>query len=116
VLLAVIIFAASWLISPGPWRAVFLTNNQVYFGKFSRLPFASTITLDNVYYLQVNQPLQSGGVQAQTQPPQFSVIKLGSEVHGPKGTMVIPLGQILFWEDLRNDSAVVHAIVSAQSK
>ncbi len=91
-----------------PWRAVFLSNNQVYFGKFWNVPFAPSITLREVYYLQVNQPIQpQDGSAAQS---GLAVIKLGSEVHGPEDAMVIPARSILYWENLKNDSAVVRTI------
>ncbi len=42
-----------------PWRAVFLSNGQVYFGKFVPPLFWHFGTLTNIYYLQVNsKPLQ----------------------------------------------------------
>lgn len=41
------------------WRAVFLSNGQVYFGKFVPPLFWHFGTLTNIYYLQVNnKPLQ----------------------------------------------------------
>lgn len=91
------------------WRAVFLTNNQVYFGKFLYLPFWSTIKLTDIYYLQVNQPLQENETSAEP-PPDIKVIKFGNEIHGPRDKMIIPKPQIIFWEDLRDDSHVVRAI------
>lgn len=108
---AAIIIAAAALFgfaaANSSWRAVFLSNNQVYFGKFWDMPFMRTMTLRDVYYLQINQPLQPPNDQT----TQFKVVKLGSEFHAPKGEMRIPLSQIIFWEDLRNDSPVVRAIM-----
>ena len=100
-----------YIESQTKWRAVFLTNNQVYFGRFLQIPFWPTARLTDIYYLQVSQPLQP---QAENQSaPQVKVIKLGGEIHGPESAMQIPVGQILFWEDLRSDSPVVKAIESS---
>ena len=100
----------------GPWRAVFLTNNQVYFGHFLWTPFSSTITLEDIYYLQASPegatsgpaPLQQG--DAESKQPAMKIVKFGNEIHGPTDKMVILKDQILFWEDLREDSAVVQKI------
>ena len=108
VIAAIVLIAAVSFISSGmKWKAVFLTNNQVYFGHFWDWPFASTITLRDVYYLQINQ------LNA-TDQSQLKLVKLGSEIHGPTNEMVIPLSQILFYETLRSDSAIVKTINGAQ--
>lgn len=107
---AVIVAGYLWsLLSSGlAWRAVFLSNNQVYFGHFWDIPFASTITLHNVYYLQ--EVSQSGTqLSGQSQAP-LKLVKLGNEIHGPTDEMVIPFSQVLFWETLRSDSAIVNTI------
>jgi len=96
-----------------PWRAVFLANNQVYFGKFYNLPFSSSVGLTKVYYLRVAEQIQPVGNAPQ---PTINLVKLGSELHGPVDKMVIPKAQILFWEDLRSDSSVVRAIESSIDK
>jgi hypothetical protein len=106
---AIIVIAWLWSVfSSGlAWRAVFLSNNQVYFGHFWNVPFASTITLRDVYYLQVAQANQQLSGQDQA---SLKLVKLGSEIHGPTNEMVIPMSQILFWETLRSDSAIVKTI------
>ena len=91
------------------WRAVFLANNQVYFGHFWDVPFASTITLRDVYYLQVAQPNQQLSGQDQS---SLKLVKLGNEIHGPTNEMVIPLSQVLFYETLRSNSAIVQTITN----
>ncbi len=89
----------------GPkWQAVFLTNNQVYFGRLENYNREYTV-LKNVYYLQTQQAGQAF--------ENLNLVKLGSEIHGPEDTIFIPKKQILFWENLRSDSRVVGAIESA---
>jgi hypothetical protein len=95
------------------WHAVFLTNNQVYFGKMSDVPFWPTVTLRSIYYLQMDtQQLQP---QREGVEPQIKIVKFGSELHGPKDFMVIPVSQILFWEELRDDSPILQTIRQAST-
>ena len=96
------------------YQAVFLTNGQVYFGKLYR-ENSSFPVLRDVYYLQVTQPpqpLQEG----QTPPTNINLVKLGGELHGPQDEMRINKNQILFVEDLKNDSKVVTAIQQLENQ
>jgi hypothetical protein len=95
------------------WRAVFLVNNQVYFGHFVPMPFASTITLKDIYYLQVNQGIQTQDGATQ---PAMNLVKLGEEIHAPEDRMTIPRSQILYWENLKGSGAVVQAIQKYQAE
>ena len=90
------------------YQAVFLTNNQVYFGKLSNAD-SQYPTLKEVYYLQITQALQP---LEQDAPPvtNINLVKLGGEIHGPVDEMVINRDHILFFEDLKDDSQVVTAI------
>lgn len=92
----------SW--SSNKYQAVFLTNNQVYFGKLSKSGSKYPVLRD-IYYLRVTQALQPSN-PAQ----QINLVKLGGELHGPEDEMRINREQILFVEDLKADSQVVTAI------
>lgn|SRR3989344_6063657 len=92
------------------YQSVFLSNGQVYFGK---LNFSgSWIKLRDVYYLQVTDPLQpQGDEDIPTQREKnIQLIKLGSELHGPEDEMFIDRDQILFWENMKDDSKVLQSI------
>jgi len=97
------------------YQAVFLSNGQVYFGKISSLG-DKWITMKDIYYLQVTQPLQQTGTDAAKTPApaqqssNIQLIKLGSELHGPQDMMYIERDKILFWENMKDDSKVVDAI------
>jgi hypothetical protein len=98
------------------YQAVFLSNSQVYFGKLEQAS-AGSVVLRDVYYLQVQQPVQpqkDDAVQPTSQ--QASLSKLGGEVHGPEDTMFINSEHLLFWENLKDDSKVVQAIKENQKK
>jgi hypothetical protein len=94
----------------GEYQAVFLANDQVYFGKLEL--DREWVILRDIYYLQEAKDLQSAtasGTQGQPEA-QVRLVKLGSEVHGPKDEMYIPKDKIMFWENLKSDSRVVQTI------
>jgi hypothetical protein len=93
-------------IETDKYQAVFMTNGQVYFGKLADVTHTYA-DLTDVYYLQVQQAVQPA---ATDQKSQVSLTKLGSELHGPTDKMHISRDQILFWENLKDDSTVVKAI------
>ena len=95
--------------SSAGWQAVFLSNGQVYFGKVVKKN-SEILTLRDIYYLQVSQPIQPAQEGQQNQQ-NLSLVKLGNELHGPKDEMRINRDHVLFTEDLKNDSKVVDAIV-----
>lgn len=107
-IIILVVLIGWWFVNgASQWKAVFLTNNQVYFGHFWNFPFEGTITLRNVYYLQFS----GAGAQLDAQNgSQLKLVKLGSEIHGPTDEMTIPMSQVLFWETLRSDSAIVTTI------
>ncbi len=100
-------------VAPNPklYQAVFLTNGQVYFGKLSSTG-GDDMVLRDIYYLQVVQPLQQKEpAEAQTnKEPALNLVKMGSEIHGPADTMVMPKNNVIFWEDIKADGTVAKAI------
>ena len=93
-----------WFVADETYQAVFLTNDQVYFGKLSNQTSQYAVLTD-IYYLRVTEALQP------SQPrPNINLVKLGDELHGPLDRMEINRDHILFIEDLNPDSAVVTAI------
>ena len=95
------------------WQAVFLSNGQVYFGKVVKQNKVE-IKLADIYYLQVTRPLQQAAEGQEQANPQgeLSLVKLGNELHGPSDIMYINRDQVLFVEDLKDDSNVVTAIAN----
>lgn len=84
-------------INKNGFQAVFLKSGQVYFGKITAIS-ETQLTLENIYYLKEN----SGN--------DPTLVKLGSEVHGPEDKMFIERAQIEFWENSKESSQVVKAI------
>jgi len=120
ILIILIILAGGWMWRQGSisgfdkdYQAVFLSNGQVYFGKVEKNNKAEVV-LEDIYYLQVTRPLQQtqeGQEQANPQG-ELSLVKLGNELHGPTDAMHINRDQILFIEDLKDDSNVFQAITN----
>jgi hypothetical protein len=86
-------------------QAVFLTNDQVYFGKITDLN-SKFLVLNNIYYLRT----QDTG--AKTNNGNVSLVKLGCELHKPYDRMVINRSQVQFWENLQSDGQVAQAVAS----
>jgi hypothetical protein len=87
------------------YQAVFLTNGQVYFGKYSTYNKDYSLLTD-IYYLQ-----NSNGLQTDINPTgNINLVKLGNEIHGPQDAMYIPMASVLFVENLKADGRVVQAI------
>ncbi len=113
VIIVVIVIGATILfrrstydIKRNQYQAVFLTNNQTYFGKITRIT-KDIIQITDVYYIQPNQNAQNN---------QITLIKLGDEVHAPENTMIINRQQVLFWENIKDDGKVVQLIKQNQQK
>jgi hypothetical protein len=94
--------SAAEVIDRNSYQAVFLTNGSTYFGKLEEQG-DQWFLLTDVFYLSASD--QSG----------TQLIKRGSEPQGPKEPMIIPRAQVLFIENLRDDSDVVSAIKKFKS-
>ena len=88
---------AGQVIDSGGYQAVFLVNGSTYFGKLQQQG-DDWFLLSDVFYLSVSE-------QAGTQ-----LIKRGSEAQAPREPMIIPVSQVLFIENLREDGEVVTTI------
>lgn len=91
--------SAAEVIDRNLYQAVFLAGGQVFFGKLQEQG-DHYFALSDVFYLSV--PDQAGA--------QGQLIKRGNEIHGPKDPMIIPVNEVLFIENLRDDSQVTTAI------
>src|SRR5689334_1559208 len=64
------------------YQAVFLNNNQVYFGRINNSMGSQFVELKDIYYLQVQQQIQPA-TSKQAPATNISLVKLGGELHGP---------------------------------
>ena len=90
------------------WQAVFLNNNQVYFGKLQNYD-GNYLTLSDVYYLKTVADLTQGDSAS-----NLNLIKLGGELHGPEDVIYIPKSSVLFWENMKDTSRVVQSIIGSK--
>jgi hypothetical protein len=81
------------------WKAVYLDDGNVYFGKFTTIPFSSTIKLRDSHYLK------SAGTST-----DLIVASKEDDRHQPKGDMAVYRNHILFTESLKRGSTLVDAI------
>lgn len=104
-------------IRSNEYQAVFLTNNQVYFGKLQQID-KSHVRLTNVYYLRQDANTNGTGQNATTAADQGTpkLVKLGDELHGPEDEIIFGENQVLFWENLKPDGKVSKAIADSQKK
>ena len=89
-------------IDPTTYQAVFLADEQIYFGKLKEID-SSYPVLEDVYYIFIENDDPSSG----------RLVKLGqNEPHNPQDQMIINRDHILFWENLKPDSRVIQTINS----
>jgi hypothetical protein len=92
------------------YQAVFLQNGQVYFGKVTSMT-SKFYNLQNVFYLSSTSNSGSGSSTSTTSTSNnYTLVKLGCELHGPYDQMVINRDQVTFWENLKDTSTVVKTI------
>ena len=101
-------------IEADQWQAVFVDNNQVYFGKLTISE--DFFILGHVYYLQAEQRAGDLGdteatldIGGETRI-DTKLIKLGNEIHGPEDQMFIERSKVLFWENMKDDASIVRSI------
>lgn len=95
-------------------QAVFLTNGQVYFGKVQSVT-NDYVNLIDIYYLN-SQQQPDASKKTETTQTNFSLVKLGCELHGPTDQMIINRDQVSFWENLKADGKVAKAIQQFESQ
>jgi hypothetical protein len=101
-------------VNTSEYQAVFLTNNQTYFGKIKSIN-SDSITLTNVYYLQSLTPQTTTLTTPTTSTQKPTLVKLGNEVYGPEDSLHISRTQLMHWENIKNDGQVTKAIDSYKS-
>lgn len=96
-------------VNEDKYQAVFLTNGQVYFAKLGAVN-SDYLDLQDIYYLNSQQ------TENNQQPKNFSLVKLGCELHGPADQMIVNRDQVSFWENLKSDGKVSKAIEQFKSQ
>lgn len=109
VVLALYIFKGERLVvrDSETYQAVFLSNNQVYFGKLKSVN-RDLWRLTDVYYLR------AGTVQSASS--EIDLIKLGGELHAPTDEMFINKSHVIFYEAISETGEVMRLIRKHQGK
>ncbi len=116
---ATIISVASWLffdfynysgIDRSRYQAVYLNNENVYFGKVEYL-LNGNLLLHDVFRVQAGES-NAEKTDNQTEPTgRLRLIKPGKEMHAPDDKMLISRNEVLFIENISADGEVTKAIV-----
>lgn len=88
------------------YQVVYTTSGQLFFGKLQNTDGAY-VTLKSPYTAQsvaTTADAQSATDDATT------LLKISSQLYGPDDSMSIRAEQVVFWQNLRDDSKVVQAI------
>lgn len=98
-------------IDSSKYQAVFLQNNQVYFGKLygynTNHPY-----LKNVWYIQSPDSTSSSADSTKNTQSSMQLMQLTKSVHGPEDEMLLNKSNILFVENLASNSQVTKLINS----
>src|SRR6185437_4461699 len=90
--------------SKQPWAAVFVNNNQIFFGHV-KSSTSDQVDLENVYYLQAQTP--PSGTQTTGSAPSLTINSLvGAQIQCPKDEVVINRSDILYTQELQDTSFV----------
>ena len=88
------------------YQVVYLASGQAYFGKLQNTT-GEYLLLRSAYTTQ-NQTGAEDNAQ-----PQTSLIKLSEQVYGPQDSISLKSDQVVFWQNLKDDSKVAQAIRNA---
>ena len=90
-----------------PYQAVLLDDNQVFYGKLSRMEDAHPMLTD-VYYVK-------SGVDPQTKETKSVLVRRGKELHGPD-KMYLNARHIVLVEPVTPDSQVAKLIEQSKKE
>lgn len=109
-------FVAYAGIDTNRYQAVYLDNDNVYFGKVEVL-LNGDILLNDVFRVQATEGNTSTNKDSNAQTAaDIRLIKPGNELHAPDDKMLIGREKILFIENLKTDGKVTNAIIEYQKQ
>lgn len=93
------------------WKAVFLDSNQVFFGRFISIPFSSTITLHDAYYLK-----SGNGEDGAETLPNLMITSVEDDAHAPFSKTTIRKSHILYYQKLRPGTTLYKGLQQESSR
>lgn len=107
------IVAIAYLVPKGErvnndgYQVVYMSTGQAYFGKLKNTT-GNYLVLDTPYTAQ-----DVKGEGENTAQTSTTLLKVSQQQYGPEETMSLKSDQVLFWQNLRDDSKVTQAIKNA---
>jgi hypothetical protein len=96
------------------YQVVFLNNDQVFFGKLKNTT-GEYLRLEQAYQTRQSEvPENATEEQKKATNSNLSLVKVGSLVYGPENVLMIRADNVIFWQDLSDDSKVTRAIEDAE--
>lgn len=96
------------------YQAVFLNNDQMYFGKLKNTT-GEYLRLEQAYQTRQTQlPADATEEQKKAASGNVSLVKVGNLVYGPENVLMIRSDNVMFWQDLADDSKITKAIEDAE--
>jgi hypothetical protein len=96
------------------YQIVFLDNGQAFFGKLKNTT-GTYLRLEQAYQTSApTLPADATEEEKKAVSSNVSLLKVGDLVYGPENTMMIRAEQVVFWQDLSEDSKVTRAIEQQQ--
>lgn len=108
VLAALLVLPKGERIDSDGYQVVYMTSGQAYFGKLKNTS-GDYLVLDTPYTAQDVKPEGDENVQTST-----TLVKVSQQQYGPTDVMSLKADQVLFWQNLRDDSKVTEAIKNAK--
>lgn len=109
-LLAITLLPKEERINSSGYQVVYMTSGQAYFGKLQNTS-GEYLVLKTPYSAQDVQSNTTGKKAAQ---PTTTLLKVSQQAYGPEDAMSLKSDQVLFWQNLRDDSKVTKAIENKQ--
>lgn len=96
------------------WWSVKLVNGEIFYGQIGDVA-SDPLVIKNIYY-DYDQIKKKEGMDTQNASANLRLVKRGKEAHGPNGVINIVRAQVLYMEQLKDDSKVLQAIMGYESK
>lgn len=112
VLTSVVIMPRGERINSDGYQVVYMVSGQAYFGKLQNTD-GTYLTLHNPYTAQNVTPQDATSDTASKQA-STTLLKVSQQTYGPDEVISLSRDQVLFWQNLRQDSKVVKAIENKQ--
>lgn len=111
VLFFVVASAPALRVDKSKYQVIYLANGQAYFGKLQNTR-GEFLVVRTPYTMQSVQPtpLNADEAQATTQDTSTTLVKVSGQVYGPEESIALRAEQVIFWQNLRDDSKVSQAL------